>query len=377
MPGGPINVATEFRFSNPGLKVDLMEQPDSIDARASAATYLAWVLRTSRQHILRTQAEVYDRFSLRWAVHLGIPSAGFDDDPMRACFLAVLRTAWMLSTQVQPPTRDVAKEAVGQSDPPANPQVSFQVVPEIVAEVVGYAHSRERRNGLHVLVDVGASTTDICGFVLHEREGEDKWELLNAVVAPLGVLLLHVDRLDGLRKAECAVHQGVPPRDAGPLEVIPDKVSDYLESPRTALPQAVAQIDSDYRDSVVKALRPLIWDLRKNRDPHSPQWKGGLPVFVTGGGRGLGLVTTAALSQSATIDHATGVAPFRYPSLSSTRQEWGKDEPDVEMRERLGVGYGLSFPDIGSIRPPRRIGDVVPPPPKPMPPPPDYWGGKQ
>ena len=67
------------------------------------------------------------------------------------------------------------------------------VVPEIAAEVVGYARSKHRREGLHVMVDVGASTIDICGFVLHAADGEDgdQYHLLTALVKRLGLHELH------------------------------------------------------------------------------------------------------------------------------------------------------------------------------------------
>ena len=39
-----------------------------------------------------------------------------------------------------------------------------EVFPEIAAPVVGYARLRRRREGLHVMVNVGPSTIDVCGF---------------------------------------------------------------------------------------------------------------------------------------------------------------------------------------------------------------------
>ena len=215
-PGGRIAVETRPSPADRSLKVDLMERPDSVEARANAACYLAWVLRTSRCHVLSSKQETYGVYFLRWSLNLGIPSAGYDDEQIKRGFRIAGAAAWALSVQKTPPTRSEAVAAVDRlSGPEFGPESlldlhEFEVVPEIVAEAARYAQSYERRNGLHFLVDVGASTIDSCGFVLHEREG-DRWEILNALVEPLGALHLHVDRLKALDDAGSAIHPAIPP----------------------------------------------------------------------------------------------------------------------------------------------------------------------
>lgn len=390
-PSGRIAVETRPSPADRSLKVDLMECPDSVDARANAACYLAWVLRTSRCHLLSSQQETYGSYPLRWALNLGIPSAGYDDVDIKKGFRIAGAAAWALSVQKRPPTRSEAFSTVNRlsglgSEPESLLDLEeIEVVPEIVAEAARYAQSYRRRNGLHFLVDVGASTIDSCGFVLHEREGEDRWALLNALVEPLGVLHLHRDRLNALADAGFAIHPEVPPRDAGPFDRIPDRVRDYLADKNVEPPEGALQVDRGYREDVVEALRKVIWDLKKNRDPNSPHWSEGLLVFVAGGGRGLSILRDgirAAESQIRSV--SLNVGDFRYMDDTVSDGRPGPAPSDDPLDEggapeavgaRLGVAYGLSLPDIGSVTPPARIGDVRQPPPKPRPFP-DYWGGK-
>lgn len=390
-PSGRITVATRPSPADRSLKVDLMNAPDSVEARAMAACYLAWVLRTSRCHVLSSQQEIYGSYPLRWTLNLGIPSAGYDDKQIRQGFRIAGKAAWTLSVEDRPPTRSEAVAVVNRLctadlDPePLLDLIGVDVVPEIVAEAARYAQSYERRNGLHFLVDVGASTIDSCGFVLHQHNGEDRWELLNALVEPLGALHLHLNRLKALANAGFAIHPEVPPRDAGPFDRIPNRVGDYLADKRAKAPEDALEVDRGYREQVVTALRKVVWDLKTNKDPHAPHWEEGLPVFITGGGGRLSILRNAIRRAEAHIrDISLNVGGFRY--MDNGASDGGPGSPpgseprDAEsppdVKARLGVAYGLSLPDVGSITPPARISDVKPPPPKGPPPPPDYWAGK-
>ena len=50
-------------------------------------------------------------------------------------------------------------------------------VPETMAQIASYRFSPARKSGIHVMVDVGAGTTDVC--VLNLRNVKTKWEVLD------------------------------------------------------------------------------------------------------------------------------------------------------------------------------------------------------
>jgi hypothetical protein len=90
---------------------------------------------------------------------LGIPSKNYDEKETRSAFLTAARIGWWLSVRCNQITLDeasiVLKEA---SKPGVNSGFHLdliQVVPEVAAEVAGYARSPLRELGLHMILDIG------------------------------------------------------------------------------------------------------------------------------------------------------------------------------------------------------------------------------
>ena len=347
------------------LKVNLMDEPGRCEARARAAAYLGLTLRTARQWLLDTQKGVYGGFHLRWALNIGIPSAGYDDTKVRDAFGFVARAAWMLSLRPGLPTLDIAIEALRGAGCESDTETPIEVIPEIAAAVVGYARSRYRREGLHVMVDVGASTIDICGFVLHSHDGDDQYELLTASVQRLGVQELHLRRMAEIKAAGAWVRSCIPAL-LDPFTAIPDAGSKYVDAPSELLCEKLNEIDKAYVNECTNALMRVLGYLRKSRDPRSPHWESGLPVFMAGGGSNFRCVSEAveqAHKLFTTATTAKGIDPERLPFLGTLTNADISDE----MVGRLGVAYGLSFdrPDIGEIHPPHEIEDISPMPRRP------------
>lgn len=359
-----LNPSEDVQRTLRDLKIKLMDKPKHRDAKAQVIAYLGLTLRTARQWLLETQKDVYGLYRIRWALNMGIPSAGYNDEDeiMRAAFGSVARAAWKLSLQPDLPTLDTATEALRTADCESNSSVGIEVVPEIAAEVVGYARSRSRSEGLHVMVDVGASTIDICGFVLHSREGEDRYELLAALVERLGMHELHLRRMDAIKATDARVRAGVPTALDSHLAIL-DAGSDYVNNPPEPLRKKLKRIDRDYVDEFTKTLMTVIMALRKCRDPDSPNWKSGLPVFIAGGGGQFCLVSDAIgqahKRMKRNFTDVAGIDSKRLPTLETL------EDPDIPdgIAERLAVAYGLSFdrPDIGEITPTWKIEDILMP----------------
>ena len=393
-PNGVLTLASAWTDREDGkLKTDLMDRPDDSTARARVAAYLGLTLREARSYVLDTQVEAYGSFRIRWAVHLGIPSAGYDDRSVKAAFLCVARAAWLLSLRSEPTTLETAMTALERAGDTgaieADPDVTgIDVVPEIAALVVGYARSRRRREGLHVMMDVGASTVDICGFGLQGRDGDDKYFLYTALVSRLGIRELHHRRMEMIRRAN-AGHPVCVPSSLDPFTVVPVAGRDYVAAPADRLRTELDSLDDFYAENCTRAIMKVLLDLKKWRDPNSPAWTTGLPVFKAGGGGRHGLITRAVreanyrlttMTLASRIDvqplpmMQTLVVTRRRPEDlspqdggadgsgaprggSSTELGWGNAE---SMAERLGVAYGLSFDrfEIGDVVPPHEIDDV-------------------
>ena len=343
------------------IKISLMDQSADERSRAVAAAYLGLALRGARRWFLDTQADIYGRYSLRWAISLGIPSAGYDDERVRSTFGIVARAAWELSLSAAAPTIDTAARACYDAEARGAPdsETHIDVVPAIVAEVVGYARSKLRHNGLHVVVDVGASTLDICGFNLYSPEGEDHYPLLTALVERLGLHELHLKRI-------AAIPASVPGARVPQLEPsrpIPDRGSYYVVEPSNALRRLLDAVDDRYVLACTNALMRVLMDLRKCRSPCADAWQTGVPLFLSGGGRNFEIIERATRCAHERLTKYTKTLGIRPRALPKPETLANEDAPDG----RLDVAYGLSFDrfDIGEIHPPAEIPDVENPP-RPM-----------
>lgn len=395
-PSSKLTLAKDWR--NPAdrnLKTDLMDHPNCRHARARAAAYLGMTLREARGYVLDTQYEAYGQYRLRWAVNVGIPSAGYDDEEVRGAFLCVARAAWSLSRCSQPMTLSAAMAGLQAAENTetidADPDLAgIEVVPEIAALVAGYARSHHRRQGLHVMMDVGASTIDICGFGLQDSDGDDQYFLHTALVRRLGIHELHRRRMEKIDLSSPQPSLRVP-QSLDPFSEVSAAGTDYVEDLEDSLRNELDLIDEGYVEECTGALMSVIRQLRGRRDPNSQTWKTGLPLFRAGGGGRHWLITLAvgkADDRLSTMRPAKGIRAEPLPTLEALadarsslrdqsskdgRQEKGRDHrgealgradqsSSEHIAERLGVAFGLSFDSsgIGQITPPSEIEDVPP-----------------
>jgi len=335
------------------IKVRLMEDPDDRDAVVWAGVYLALAIREARGWYLNSQHRDIGHRRLRWSMNLGIPSAGYDDEDIARGFGRAAALAWRLSVEEQSVDLALARELESGD---LDPGIELAVVPEVAAEVVGYARSPRRRNGLHVLLDVGATTVDVCGFVLDEREGEDRYNLLTAIVESLGAHRLHAARMSALEKSGARADSGVLEWE-DPLTPIPDDLAGYVKD--GPVPEELHAANESFRKRAVTPLMATLMALKRNRDPNSIAFREGLPIFLCGGGSQMRFyrsVVKESEQRFKSVTTATSVIPMTLEKPLNLSNE----DVDELAFSRLAVAYGLSFDslDIGEIQRPSEIEDI-------------------
>lgn len=326
---------------------------------ARAAAYTALALRAARRFFFTNESERehYQHDQLRWSLNLGIPSAGYDDEAMRDRFALVGRAGWLLSLSEALPTVHTAADAIARAKSGNPPDVEIGVVPEVAAEVVGYAKSRQRRDGLHFILDVGASTLDLCAFVLHSDRGDDVYELLSADVRPLGLLALHDARMEAAGRR--------PPFDRWPSDLA-ESIPEWegLSTIPSDARERLSLADGAYVNTAARhVLLRMIDYVRHHRDPHAAGWRTGVPLFLCGGGSGHPTIPrTVAVADSTGRRNWTGYHGLKPTSLP-VPPSLASDLPDGLFQRRLSVAYGLSFPgiNIGPIHPPHAIENIEAP----------------
>lgn len=344
------------------------DAPEHEDSWACGVAFLALALRQVRSWFIQTHGRAYQDQQLAWQVNIGLPSADYADQALCQKYMRMLKAGWVLSLMSQPPSYSSSHEAfdhvrsepdektdvVGQSE---EDEAELSIIPEVAAEVVGYARSHHRREGLHLLIDVGASTLDICGFILHEFDGDDCYRLLTADVQQLGGLMLFRSRIEAVLAAAKA-HGEVLLESFDPVSTVPPVTERYIPT-FEAMHQAVGEGNLTHSAECRRMTWKTIVSLKMKRDPNSPHWKTMLPVFLAGGASQMGAYKEAFKQVSKEVAKNYGFGGLKIMSIEKPQPLEG-DIRDDEYH-RLAVAWGLSYPsvDIGEVTRPEEIEDVV------------------
>lgn len=336
-----------------------------LNPETAAVAYLALLLRYTRKWFLMNKKELISHFrKLIWSLNLGVPSPCIENNDENQSFQRVGKAAWMLSVFHEDITiKRATKEIRLLIDTPEyweedidGLSCDFEIIPEIAAGAVGYALSNLRREGVHLMVDVGAFTMDACGFLLHHRGG-DRYSLLTADVKQLGTIILHHQRISAVQSLYDKQARDLRDKH-DPMEPITEDLKPYL-MPRDKIISCIQSAEEDMKKNCLNTLRKIICDLKVRRAPNEDVWKKKFPILLIGGGIKL---------------------PF-FISLIDEFKEWIKtysgnegatvlDAPIPEtlntkdgQYERLAVAWGLSHRalDVGEIIPADQIDDIDPP----------------
>jgi hypothetical protein len=356
-----------------------MENPDGtisvpgvgqVSIRCLATAFLALVLREVMAWFLAHRAQDYKNIEIIWEINLGIPARSYDESNLKVAFRRAMVAAWAVMMKQEPVTAKSVERAceavshlysasasLGAEESERMLGIdpnSIAVRPEIVAEVLGYVKSPLRNDGLHLLVDVGASTLDVSTFRLHVLEGEDQYSIFTSEVAQLGAFRLHRNRLKD-QGVDLSVLDRMEANleGEGPLPVL----SEYVPALNVA---KVQQADTEFKDRCQNMIATVLCTTKRNRDTTASEWKTGLPVFLCGGGARIEFYKRAV---KAVADQVQPSGINRLAQKPIPKPD-NLDAPDClpEDYDRLAVAYGLSFSsmEVGSVSVPSQIDDMPP-----------------
>lgn len=347
-------------MERPNENISLNDSPEiEISGLEITAAYVALVLRKARDWFIKERANVYKGCDIAWHLNVGIPIKNYDDIDAKKNFEKMATGAWWLSKQNSPisqiHTGEMKRLLYNQNFNPGIPRDQINVVPEVAAQVAGYARSQLREEGLHMLVDIGASTLDTATFLLNKKEDEDRYIFLTARVEKLGSLELHYHRIDkvgnyvGKWVKECKDCFDV-------LNPIPNFPLGYMPEFKN-----IGDIDEEFLRDVCIPVRGVVSLTKTKKDPNSEKWVEGLPIFLCGGASQLEFYNSRMRKRVEEELHRNFKwAGFR---LSSIPKPESLIAEGLRSRDyhRLSVAYGLSFryDDIGMIVPPSEVDDVI------------------
>jgi len=348
------------------LKIRLMDAASTKNAvalhraRALCAAYIALAIRCARLWFLQHHVDAYGQLRLKWWLNLGVPTSSYDDKTTLSAFEIVARAAWRLSVDDGEIVEAAASACIRKSESTSFdsglPPEQINVYPEVAAEISGYAKSDTRQKGLHLLVDVGASTLDCSTFIIYDNGAENAYAFLQVSVEKSGVYFLHRHRIAGIAEY---VRAKVDPFDQ--VSPIPEHCSDLLPSEAV-----LASIDELFRETAAGPIRHVVMETKKCRAPAEAQFRlerpAPIPVFICGGGSKLGLYRDLiAGTEKQLRNSGVRMGPYRVIPLVKPEALAADTIADADYH-RLAVAYGLSFHyfDLSRVTPPSHIEDQEP-----------------
>lgn len=313
----------------------------------SSVVFLAWVMRYSRAWLYERHSMIVRSRRLAWEINIGCPTDPWSSLALVERYKHVVQCAWKLSQTQGDISMQDARSLLRSSDVRESDigLDGVNVIPEFVAQIAGYVNSPQRVDGLHLLVDVGAGTMDIAAFNIYrnKQEGADRYPIFDGAVEPLGTHILMSARMLLLGNA---------PRTWEDLSGIPSL--DQLSKDLCIDASKLQKIDEGYSEVVCQRVYNSLSKTKSKRYPGAPEWKGGLRVFLAGGGSSCAVYQQGVKHAFEKLGVKQLVTPF--PALHDSIARMDKQE-----FHRLSVAFGLTYDaeSVGKIIRPQEIEDIV------------------
>lgn len=358
------------------IKQGLMQSPEqrseiesehllSVCSTAVASAYLALVLKYVRQWFdINKRMPVFGGERLEWAHHFGLPAAIDNNQSLKRAFDAAGKVGWNIAQRRGPVMIHDVQKAVddftsGKFKADDIPEEILQI-PEVVAQVIGYTRSPKRREGLHLLVDVGAGTLDICSFIVRSKSGDDNYPILTAQVRRLGAQRLHQARIHGAKNAVNVHAKSLLDLD-DPLSVMPDDKKKFVPTVES-VDQGVNRSEERFHGMLTRVIYGTLNLLKLHRHPNSSVWREQLPVFICGGASKESFFEENLFS---TIDgwlrNPIYVSNSKGLRIPMDKPEGLDANISVDSYHRLAVAWGLSHQNIPEHESPANIDNVETP----------------
>jgi hypothetical protein len=314
-----------------GLKQPLIEGNES-QLTGEQVAYIACALRYARAWFFKQFAGILANRQVIWSINLGIPAESWADKKTVQRYLRLGNAAWAVSTAPGAVSISDSLSAFEQSR--RDPLVSIETVPEFLAEIASYIQSPHRKDGLHMLVDVGGGTVDIAAFNVYHNphEERDRFPIFDCQVKPLGAHFLMKRRIAAARVQDLDWND---PWSVPSSTEFANRLTPPLDN-ANALDQSVV-------DDVARSVYEVLYKTRMRRYKAAPEWRSGIPIFLTGGGSHVDAYREAVRKGCSRLP----VAPILLDLPSSLNGQGQAPAGVDELRGRLAVACGLTF-DIES-----------------------------
>ena len=340
------------------LKLRVIQRDDTQDQDAAFVAFIALVLRAARAWLFENKTALLASRSIDWGYNVGMPTLPWEKSGFREKYQKLVEAALCASVTDGPIRLDVCERFLRHL-----PQLAtglrnrICVFAEFAAQITGYVNSPRRREGPHLLVDVGAGTMDVTMFNVFQPPvsagDSDEDEAGNSSATAdtrFPIWDARVERLGShyLSIARSVARGGTSANAEEPIEV--GETMEPLESYCKATGadrQLVEQMENRFSAAVFEKIKAVIDRTKMERYSRFPWAKETVPTFICGGGSRYPLYESAVVEAAGKSRVKLERLPLPVPE--SLRAQGVRDN----LFDRLSVAHGLSFE-------PMEIGEIVP-----------------
>ena len=280
-----------------------------LTARELCTAYIGLMLRSVKgwvySELLERQFSNGDIPQIYWEMHLGLPAAKKDDRRVGERFEKIAKLAWLLSETDTPLTAANYLDWMQPSND-LDSNIILSIRPEVVAQTVGFISAGQEDFGSYAIVDIGASTIDICTFNVVNSDSGESHNLFYSSVQLIGA------------------------QSPNWLSIVNrDHKQDFSLS--------------DLQHFITVAFGEVVITTKRIKLPNEAIWKETLPVFLCGGGQFSEIHLTALADFKAKYGrHTLGQIKYRTPKVP---KELNSNCEDGDYH-RLSVAWGLSISEL-------------------------------
>ncbi len=182
------------------LKTTLMGTPHRVLCKSKGAqmtseyccaAFIGLLLRLTKGWVWQNFSQFFGQdpaiFKIRWEANFGLPATTIEDSELKSKFAGVFRAAWQMSeSSADLDGNSLARFFADAEAKRTELDFFIDIRPEVAAQAIGLIRANLADFGTYALVDVGASTLDVCVFNYLDGGDADKQALFVADVTLLG-----------------------------------------------------------------------------------------------------------------------------------------------------------------------------------------------
>jgi hypothetical protein len=296
------------------FKIKLLQNENEEDYKYTFINYLKVIFSYIRAWWDHNHSELNEGKSLLWGINIGLPLGSMQEKGVVDFYKKITKEGW--------------KRSYGNNIELLDDN-SYEIkhFPEFSSQINTYLNSPKKQNGLHLLLDIGAGTTDICTFIVTENKDNDlKLPGMTSAVIPYGTHTLNNERYLLINKEKEYIET---------LSTI-----EFIKKYPVIAIASLEEIDENFIKFIAKEIKKILGVTKSRKYKTAREWKDGLTTFVCGGGLSSNIYNEIFDEVQKKAD---SYSTFLLNRMQIEKPTNLRGSFTINNFHRLSVAYGLSY----------------------------------